>query len=550
MTRSKRQFSEPRRRAKSRLECRPAPASAVVEDPGRLVHEFQLQSEELRRARLDTEAALGRYTELFDLAPVGYLAVGADGVIRQANFAGAQLLGQERSGVVGRRFAAFVAEDDAPRFERFLAARLASIGDVAEGCEISIRDGAGNERSVRASIGSVVSAPVRSALLTVEDLTARRQAEEALREEGRRKDEFLAALSHELRNPLSPLRNAVFLLQHAPAGGDVARSALRVIDRQLGHLIRIVEDLLDVTRIARGKLRLCCEPLDLVELVRRTLEDHRSAFQGRNIALEEDLPGRPCWVSGDATRLVQILGNLLGNAHKFTPGAGRVEVTVRGEGADVVLSVRDSGVGIAPALRARIFEPFTQAPQSLERTRGGLGLGLAAVKGLVELHGGKVSLASEGEGRGSEFTVRLPLVPEPAQAAAPARPCPQERHRILIIEDNEDESSTLKELLELGGHEVWTALDGPAGLAAARRHHPEIVICDIGLPGMDGYQVARALRADALTRCAFLVALTGYARPDDARRAAEAGFDRHVGKPPLAEGLERMFAEVGSGEAR
>ncbi len=549
MTRSKRQISELRRRAEGRLDGRPAPESAVGEDPGRLVHELELRSEELRRARLDTETALERYTELFDLAPVGYLAVGADGVIRQANFAGARLLGQERSRLAGRRFAGFVAEDDAPRFERFLAAAFASNGDVAEGCEISIRDGAGNERSVRATIGVVVSAPVRSALLMVEDLTARRHAEEALREEGRRKDEFLGALSHELRNPLSPLRNAVHLLQHAPAGGDLARSALGVMDRQLGHLIRIVDDLLDVTRIARGKLSLCCEPLDLVELLRRTLEDHRSAFQDRNIALEEGLPAGPCWVSGDPTRLVQILGNLLGNAYKFTLGGGRVAVTLRQEGPDAVLSVRDSGVGIAPGLRARVFEPFTQAPQSLERTRGGLGLGLATVKGLVELHGGTVSLASEGEGRGSEFTVRLPLVPAPAQVAAPAGPAPQERHRILIIEDNEDESSTLKELLELSGHEVWTALDGPAGLAAARRHHPEIVICDIGLPGMDGYQVARALRADAATRCAFLVALTGYARPDDARRAAEAGFDRHVGKPPIAEGLERMFAEAGAGEA-
>jgi len=553
VTRLRSQISELRRRAESRLEGRPAPARAVAEDPRRLVHELEvhrveleLQNEELRAARFETETALERYTDLFDFAPVGYLVVTADGTITKANFAAARLLGQERSRVVGRRFGGFVAEDHAPVFERFLAGAFAADGDGPEPREISIRGGAGGERTVRVTIG-IVSGPVPSALLAVEDETVRRQAEEALREEGRRKDEFLGALSHELRNPLSPLRNAVYLLEHAAPGGDVAHNALRIMDRQLGHLTAIIEDLLDVTRIARGKLRLSCEALDLVELVRRTMDDHRAIFQARGIALEGDLPAEPCCVSGDATRLVQILGNLLGNAQKFTPTGGRVKVAVRSEGPVVVLSVRDSGVGVAPEIRARIFEPFTQAPQSLARAPGGLGLGLATVKGLVELHGGTVSLASEGQGRGSEFTIRLPRVSEPSRAVAPVLPSAPGRRRILLIEDNEDGCSTLKELLELSGHEVHTAPDGPTGLAAAREHRPEIVICDIGLPGMDGYQVARALRADAATHGAFLVALTGYARPDDARRAAEAGFDRHMGKPPSAEKLERVFGEAGSG---
>ena len=334
------------------------------------------------------------------------------------------------------------------------------------------------------------------------------------------------------------------MLDHG-AGGEQGRRARAVIDRQLAHLTCIVEDLLEVTRIARGKVRLNRQPLDLSELARRTVEDHRTTFQSGGIALEGRFPAEPCWVAGDATRLVQIVGNLLGNAQKFTPTGGRVELEVRKQGSTAVLSVRDSGVGIAPEVRDRLFEPFTQAPQTLDRAPGGLGLGLATVKGLVELHGGTVSVESLGEGRGSEFRVELRVVDASAGAETSAAACTPGHQSVLIIEDSEDGASTLRDILELNGHQVWIALDGPAGLAAARAHRPEIVICDIGLPGMDGYQVARALRAEGPCHDAFLIALTGYARPEDARRALEAGYDRHMGKPPSVEKLELLFAEAG-----
>jgi two-component system CheB/CheR fusion protein len=248
-------------------------------------------------------------------------------------------------------------------------------------------------------------------------------------------------------------------------------------------------------------------------------------------------------VDADATRLAQVLGNLLGNAAKFTGRGGCVDVVVRRDGPDVTVSVIDTGVGIPPEVMERLFEPFSQAPQTLDRTGGGLGLGLATVKGLVELHGGTVSVVSGGQGRGAELTVRLPAAEPPPRAAEPPGRPARRHHRVLVIDDNEDGANTLKELLELSGHDVRVAFDGPSGLAVSRAFEPEIVVCDIGLPGMDGYAVARALRADVTTRRAFLVALSGYALPDDLRRAREAGFDRHIAKPPMLDALERLFDE-------
>jgi two-component system CheB/CheR fusion protein len=248
-------------------------------------------------------------------------------------------------------------------------------------------------------------------------------------------------------------------------------------------------------------------------------------------------------VEVDATRVAQVLGNLLGNAAKFTAPGGRVEVTVRREPASAAVSIRDTGVGIAPEVQEHLFEPFAQAPQTIARTRGGLGLGLATVKGLVELHGGTVALSSAGQGCGAEFTIRLPLTVAPAERRREPDLAAAHRRRVLVIDDNEDAASTLKEILELGGHDVRVALDGPGGVELASTFAPEVVVCDIGLPGMDGYAVARALRSHEGTREAYLVALTGYALPDDRRRAAEAGFDRHLAKPLAIDALERALAD-------
>ncbi|WP_434416569.1 hybrid sensor histidine kinase/response regulator [Nannocystis pusilla] len=368
---------------------------------------------------------------------------------------------------------------------------------------------------------------------------------EALREADRRKDEFLAVLSHELRNPLAPIKNSLYVLSRATPGSERARRAERVIERQIEHMTRLIDDLLDVTRISRRKIQLRRTAVEMNELVRRTVEDHRSVFERSGVSLELTLADRPAWVDGDPTRLSQIVGNLLQNAAKFTGPGGWARASVTADETEVRVHIRDSGMGIEADMLPRLFSPFMQADTTLDRSRGGLGLGLALVKGLVELHGGHVHAASEGPNQGAEFEVRLPAIAAPAsEAPSSAAPDRASLGRILVIEDNLDAAETLKDALELGDHEVCLAHSGPEGLATARAFRPDVVVCDIGLPGMDGYEVARAIRADPTQRATKLVALTGYASPEDRQRARDAGFDRHLGKPPDLDALLQMLDEL------
>jgi PAS domain S-box-containing protein len=388
------------------------------------------------------------------------------------------------------------------------------------------------------SVGTVVE---------VRDVTERKRAEEALREADRRKDHFLAVLSHELRNPLAPIKNALHVLDLAPAGSEQARRAKAVIERQIDQLTHLVDDLLDVTRIARGKVQLQRKRVELDELVRRTVEDHRSLFEKAELVLlVEPLP-RQVFVDGDGNRIAQSMGNLLLNATKFTPRRGRVTVVLSVDAAarQAVLRVSDTGAGIAPELLPQLFEPFVQADATLDRSKGGLGLGLAVVRAIVELHGGSVAARSDGPGRGAEFTMRLPLdvAAEPLREAADAAVQKLQR-RVLIIEDNRDAADILQMVLEGEGHEVAVAYNGPEGIAKARQFHPDLVLCDIGLPGMDGYEVARLFRADEALKHAHLVALSGYARPEDLQRAADAGFERHLAKPATLEKIDKVLREV------
>jgi two-component system CheB/CheR fusion protein len=392
---------------------------------------------------------------------------------------------------------------------------------------------------------------VREWVGTVTDVEDRKQAEEALKEAARRKDEFLAMLGHELRNPLAPVRNCLHVLALPNASESQRDRARATIERQVHHLTRLVDDLLDVSRISQGKILLRKERLDLVDLVRAAVEDHRSALLASGLSLETDLSPEPLWVSGDPTRLAQTVGNVLHNANKFTDRGGRVSLSVRrepGSGMGVV-AVQDTGIGIEPEVLVTLFEPFSQAPPGLDRGRGGLGLGLALVRRLVELHGGVVEAASEGIGRGAEIRLRLPLEPAEDNRSEPAGRIPQENgaqrpRRCLIIEDNEDAAESMGLLLQLEGHEVAIARDGAGGIAMARLLRPEIVLCDIGLPnGLDGYGVARAFREDPEIKTACLIALTGYGQEEDQRRAHEAGFDFHMTKPADLEVLRRLITE-------
>jgi signal transduction histidine kinase len=371
-------------------------------------------------------------------------------------------------------------------------------------------------------------------------------AQEHIRESDRKKGEFLAVLSHELRNPLMPIRTSLYLLDRVSPDSAQAKRALAVIERQAAHLSRLVDDLLDVTRVSRGKIQLRRELVELCALVRRTLDDHRAAIADEELSLELEIVDEPLMVHADPTRLAQIVGNLLANATKFSLRGGRVQVAVCRQGSQAVVSVRDQGVGISPEVRSRLFQPFEQADRTLDRSRGGLGLGLALVKTLSELHGGSVEARSEGVGRGAELVVRLPLCELvgdlPLEVQKRASP-PASRRRVLVVEDNLDGAETLKEVLELLGHEVAVVNDGLSVLDRARAFKPEIVLCDIGLPGMDGYDVARQLRREPQLRDVRLVALTGYALPEDQQRAFAAGFSEHMAKPVKLEALERLFAD-------
>jgi signal transduction histidine kinase/ActR/RegA family two-component response regulator len=371
--------------------------------------------------------------------------------------------------------------------------------------------------------------------------TARAEAEVA----NRAKDSFLAMLGHELRNPLSAIRAALGLLEVAGKDHETATRAREVIGRQVSQLVTVVEELLDIARVTTGKMLLDRRPTDLAELARQCVQTLRAG--GRFTRHEITLEAEPAWVYGDSARLTQVLTNLLVNALKYTPDGGRIDVRVASEGDTVSLTVRDTGDGIPPALLERVFELFVRGDHTPARSGGGLGIGLTLARRLAELHGGSVQAASEGPGRGSTFTVRLPGIAAPTERQQPAAPARAERapRRVLIVEDNADSRAMLHAMLELWGHEVHVAPDGETGLDRAVEVRPEIALIDVGLPGLDGYELARQIRASVGGIHIFLVAVTGYGQPDDIRRAKTAGFDTHLVKPVDVKTLAAILGEAG-----
>jgi two-component system, chemotaxis family, CheB/CheR fusion protein len=369
----------------------------------------------------------------------------------------------------------------------------------------------------------------------------------ALKEQNRRKNQFLAMLGHELRNPLAAIRSATEALSAVGAANPRQARLHGVLDRQSAHMARLVDGLLEVSRLSRGRVQLACRPLDLAAMTRQMLTDRGGLGAERGLTLETDL-GESAWVQGDPVRLTQVLDNLLSNAVKFTEPPGTVRVVVGREGDDVLVRVSDTGIGIEPELVEGLFEPFHQASQDLDRAAGGLGLGLTLVKGLVELHGGRVSAASGGPGLGAEITVRLPAVEPPAAAEEAHRRAPVRSLSILVVEDNRDTAEALQLLLQGAGHDVTVAYDGEEGLAAALRLQPDVVLCDIGLPGeLSGYDVAQRLKAVEDGHSPRMVAITGYGRRTDRQRSFDSGFDEHLTKPVTLQMIHEALAELGDG---
>lgn len=378
---------------------------------------------------------------------------------------------------------------------------------------------------------------------------SQRQLEEqtlALQDADRRKNEFLAILGHELRNPLASIYTALEIQRLKATDDPEVACAREVIERQVRQLTRLVDDLLDVSRITQGKVQLQLEPVDIATIVQRAVEMAQPLFDAQKHRLSVSLSREPMWVEADAARLTQVLTNLLRNAAKYTSPGGQIKISAECHDNDVIVRVRDNGIGIAPELLPRVFEPFIQVARSLDRSDGGLGLGLTLVRSLLELHQGTIEAHSEGKGKGSEFVVHLPAmdtVPTPAEAA-PAAPEAERAapRRILVVDDNRDGARTLSMLLQLDGHQVNTAHDGPAALETADAWQPDVVLLDIGLPGMDGLEVARRLRNNPQHAEVLLIAISGYGQDDDQLRSQEAGIAAHLVKPVDLAALQRLFA--------
>ena len=392
------------------------------------------------------------------------------------------------------------------------------------------------------------------------EVTERTRIELALKEADRHKDEFLAMLAHELRNPLAPIHNAVRLMHRQELADPQLVWSRDVIGRQLAHLTRLVDDLLDVSRITRGKINLNKEVLELGDLVVRTVETVQPLIDERGHTLTVAVPPSSLTVLGDPTRLSQALGNVLTNAAKYTERGGQIELSARQLGAEVEIRVRDDGIGIPPDLMPRIFNLFTQLDRSSGPSQSGLGIGLALVQRLIEMHGGSVAAHSEGPGQGSEFVIRLPTYireklkseltsQQPSvleQSMMNAEGAARTQRRILVADDNNDALESLATLLQLSGHEVYTAANGAVALESAEQHRPEVVLLDIGMPKLDGYEVARRIRSQPWGQRITLVALTGWGQDSDRRRSQEAGFDSHLVKPLDLDKLTELLAALPS----
>ena len=495
----------------------------------------------------------------------GAATLARDGRVTYCNNHFGELLGASPEALLGLPLRRFIADDQKADYDALLSRGLGGAG-VGE-TWLQRADGSGVPvlLSVNALALDGAALGVLATDLTVQRhhdrlaraLAARERLESELRqvvtdlsEADRRKSEFLAMLAHELRNPLAPIRNALRVLQPPGVDRRSAKPLLAMMQRQVEQMVRLIDDLLDVSRISRGAIELRKSNVELGAIVEQAVEVVRPSCERMQQRLTVTLPAEPIFLNADPTRLVQAIGNLLHNASKFTSQGGSVALNVeRGDG-HAVLRVRDSGIGIAADQLQRVFELFAQVDASLERSQGGLGLGLTLVKTLVELHGGTVEARSDGIGSGSEFVMRLPRL-----AAAPAAPPPAagmlapvaKRRRVLVVDDNRDAAESLAAVLELGGHEVRVAYDGLEAVDAAAQTQPELVLLDIGLPKLNGFEAARRIRVECEGRPMMLVALTGWGQDDDRRRSRDSGFDAHLVKPVDPAVLERLLAELDAG---
>lgn len=534
--------------------------------------ELEIQNEQLRETQLQLEDSRDQYISLYDLAPIGYLTIDPHASVSRANLKMAEMLGVERAKLIGFPFSRFVAEEDYRVYYSHINKTLGS-GEI-QVCELRLRAQDGTDVWVQMQSVSELflhgSRPqLRAAIV---DIKERKQAEQALQQEAQRKDEFLAMLAHELRNPLAPIRNALELLRLHSAGDPLIERECERIARQTHHMSRLLDDLLDMSRITHGKIQLRKMRMDLREAADSAVQAHERQMRERELQFTFDRPPEPVWIYADPTRIEQVINNLLVNTVKYTNPGGSVCLSLTaipsqrdGSAPKAVLRLRDTGIGISAEMLPRVFDMFAQAGQSLDRPYGGLGLGLTLVRDLIGLHGGSVRAESGGVGCGSEFIVELPISMSPvdtkpecarteqsgAAAAGPSGGAsPAKRFRVLIVDDIQDTALSLADVLQFWGHETCVAFDGRTALSEVKRFQPDIVLLDIGLPGENGYEVARLVRQGEHGDSIFLAALTGYGGPEDAARSREAGFNLHLVKPVDPAELKQVFQRLAEDAAR
>jgi len=478
-----------------------------------------------------------------------------DGIIQTWNASAERLFGYTAAEAIGRHITIIIPPDRQDE-EKEILGRIRA-GERVEHFETVRLRKDGQHIHISLTISPVFdeSGKVVGASKTARDITDRKKAEEKihslvaqLQQADRRKDEFLALLAHELRGPLAPLRSTLEIIKRTGDTGNGVDETVDTMDRQLGQLVRLVDDLLDVSRITHNKLALSKERVDLARIIGHAVEASLPQAESLGHQLKVTLPSGPIYLEADPARLAQVFGNLLNNACKYTPPGGRISVTAEQAGSEVLVKVNDTGVGIPSDRLTSVFEMFTQIEQSGEGSLGGLGLGLTLVKRLVEMHDGSVSAHSEGPGRGSEFVVRLPVMsaPLPGNGVVPESVPAAKPRRILVVDDNTDAASSLAMLLKISGNEVHTANEGLEAIEVAEAFRPDVVLLDIGMPNLDGLEVCRRIRSQPWGRDMLMIALTGWGQEEDRRKSKDVGFDHHLVKPVDFPTLVRLLAESGN----
>jgi PAS domain S-box-containing protein len=496
-------------------------------------------------------AAQGLLAAIVESSEDAIISKTLGGIITSWNASAQRLFGWTSEEAVGQSVADLLIPDDRKDEEVTILDRIQH-GDRIEHFETLRKTKDGRLLDISLTISPVLddSGTICGASKIARDITEQKRVQRELREADKKKNEFLALLAHELRNPLGPIRHAVKILRARTPRPEELEWATNIIDRQTEHMTRLVEDLLDVARITRGTIELRKERVDIATVLTGAVESSSTLIEKARHQLRVTPPAEPLYVDGDPTRLTQVVTNLLDNAAKYTDPGGRIWLSAEREGDEVAIRVRDTGIGIAPDVLPHIFDMFTQAGMSLERSHGGLGVGLGLVDRLVKLHGGQVSAASAGPGAGSEFTIRLPVAGKPRKptgdVTVKAQSDGRSRCRILVVDDNVDSVDSLAMLLRMMGHEVDAANDGEEGLKVAAKVRPHVAILDIGLPKMNGYDLAKLMRAEPWGRDLVLVALTGWGQEEHRQRSADSGFDHHLTKPVDLEALQQILAAASS----